>query len=586
MRYLRMFTNAAAGGVLFGTYLAVLVLQLNPQLPLPSMAALRWGGAVLAFYTPYLSAGLYFLLLARDLLAWRPFRPAWVSVRLLAWVGAAAAAAAAGLMWANLGGFAPVLTATSAERFRDGAWATSASAGILLTIAALRFSFGRRRSRPVAVLFAVAWVASILVPLWLRGPGEAPVRLPLRAPASLAAVRPAPIRFAPRVRVFAVDGASLGFVRQRVAAGRLPNLARVLDRGAVMDLATLRPTQAEPVWAAAATDKVPQKNGIRSNVRYLVDGTTTDAADVLPDYCFAYALVGQGFVRPVDLTSFALTARPIWDILRDYDIASGVAGWPLTYPARAELGYVVSDRFDEAASSPLRLADSPAADPTTAVDVARETFDAWQTRPWSDVLPALSAEEPEPTGLNRVRWDRAYHDTAAALEQQFAPRFAAVRYEGLDALSHNYLHEALPELFGEPRSIDAARSIVDRYYDMLDDLIGQAMRDLGPGDLLLVVSGFGMEPTSLDKRLLARLLASPDLTGTHESAPDGFLMAYGTNAGAGQLPRGSIADLAPTVLYYLGVPVGRDMDGFPRTDLFAPTFVMEHPVKYVATHEK
>ena len=69
-------------------------------------------------------------------------------------------------------------------------------------------------------------------------------------------------------------------------------------------------------------------------------------------------------------------------------------------------------------------------------------------------------------------------------------------------------------------------------------------------------------------------------------APDGFLIAYGTNVAARQtLPRGAIVDLAPTVLYYLGLPVGRDMDGFARTDLFSTTFVLEHPVKYVATHE-
>ena len=76
------------------------------------------------------------------------------------------------------------------------------------------------------------------------------------------------------------------------------------------------------------------------------------------------------------------------------------------------------------------------------------------------------------------------------------------------------------------------------------------------------------------------------MTGTHESAPDGFLLAYGTNVASGQFPRGAIVDLAPTVLYYMGVAVGRDMDGFARTDLFVPAYVFEHPVKYVASHER
>ncbi len=40
MRYLRMLTNALAGGVLVALYLGVLVLQLNPQVPVVSITAL------------------------------------------------------------------------------------------------------------------------------------------------------------------------------------------------------------------------------------------------------------------------------------------------------------------------------------------------------------------------------------------------------------------------------------------------------------------------------------------------------------------------------------------------------------------
>ncbi len=53
------------------------------------------------------------------------------------------------------------------------------------------------------------------------------------------------------------------------------------------------------------------------------------------------------------------------------------------------------------------------------------------------------------------------------------------------------------------------------------------LETLGPEDVLLVVSGFGMEPVGLGKRALARILGQPDVSGTHESAPDGFLLAYG-----------------------------------------------------------
>jgi hypothetical protein len=580
MRYLRMMTNAIAGGILVAAYLTVLVLQLNPRMPLVSAAALRWTGAVLAFYTPYVSVGLLFLLLFRELMAGRALRPAWLSVRVLAWLGAFGAGGAAAITWANLTAVRGMLTDAAALRMRDGAWITTGCAVVLLVIAVARYSFGRKGSQAAGVVMIVTMVMSVAGPLWVRGPGETPVRLPHRW------LPPARIAQAPRVRLLAFDGGSLGFIRQRVAAGQLSHLARVIDHGAVMDLASIRPTQVAPVWVAAATGKTAERNGIRSNDAFRVTDADVDVIDVLPDYCLAQGLVDQGFIRALDATSNSVQARTLWDILGDYGLTSGIANWPLTYPAHASLGYVLSDRFDEAATSPLRLADARAGDPTTAVDVAREIFDAWQARPWHEVLTTFSRGEVQPVEVDRARWDRAYSDTAASLEQQFALRFSAIRYEGLDAFGHIYLRQAQPDLFGDPRWVFPQRPVLDRYYGYLDGEVGKAMAQLASGDLLVVMSGFGMEPVPLWKRVQARMLGGRDLTGQHESSPDGFLMAYGTNVAPGQFPRGSVTDLTPTVLYYLGVPVGRDMDGFARTDLFLPTFAMEHPVKYVASHEK
>jgi hypothetical protein len=202
------------------------------------------------------------------------------------------------------------------------------------------------------------------------------------------------------------------------------------------------------------------------------------------------------------------------------------------------------------------------------------------------VVVPFTQGELTPFDINRARWDRAYSDTAASLNQQFAPKFRAVRYEGLETFGHDYLRQAQPELFRDPRWTAAVRPVLDRYYAYLDGEVGRAMQALSPGDLLLVMSGFGMDATPLGKRLLDRLIDGRERTGTHESGPDGFLLAYGTAVATGQLPRGAVTDLAPTVLYYMGIPVGRDMDGFPRTDLFLSTWTIEHPVKYVASQER
>ena len=94
-----------------------------------------------------------------------------------------------------------------------------------------------------------------------------------------------------------------------------------------------------------------------------------------------------------------------------------------------------------------------------------------------------------------------------------------------------------------------------------------------------------MEPSPPPKRAIMWLLGLSDPPGTHEPAPDGFLLAYGTHVAHGSFDRGSIVDIAPTVLYYMGLDIGRDMAGFARTDLFLRTYTLDRPVKYISTHE-
>ena len=85
---------------------------------------------------------------------------------------------------------------------------------------------------------------------------------------------PKPASLDRRVTMLMFDGASLDFMTPDVAAGRLPNIGRIFDQGAVLHLATLRPTQAEPVWSAIATGRNPIDNGIRSAAKYRAFGGT------------------------------------------------------------------------------------------------------------------------------------------------------------------------------------------------------------------------------------------------------------------------------------------------------------------------
>jgi hypothetical protein len=64
-------------------------------------------------------------------------------------------------------------------------------------------------------------------------------------------------------------------------------------------------------------------------------------------------------------------------------------------------------------------------------------------------------------------------------------------------------------------------------------------------------------------------------------------MAYGAPvAKARSLRRGSVLDVVPTLLYFLGLPIGRDMDGFARADIFQPAFTEERPLTFIPTYDR
>jgi predicted AlkP superfamily phosphohydrolase/phosphomutase len=578
MRFLRMLTNSLLAGALGAAYLTILVLQLNPQVPLLSASAWRWFTTVCLLYGVHLAVTFYVVIVIREFFMLRVLSPGWASVRVLAWMAAALAALAATLMWLNVRGFQAALTEDAARRMTVGAIATTGSAAVLLVIAIAHYSFGRRGSRVGATLFVLAALASLMLPLAARGPA-----VPL--PATVAPLPPAETRrnAGPRLVMLLLDGASLEYILPRVAEGRLPAFARLLDKAAVMDLATVRPTQPDPVWAAVATGMYPSKNGVRSAASYFARNDTR-AVDLLPDFCLSHALVRLGFVRDEPNAATTWRARPLWSIISSAGVPVGVARWPLTYPAEEVNGFLITDRFHQLVGSIAEF--DRAAAPRDALPGLEATFS--EPIDVSDALPAAvgnRASSPEASALRRDRvYSRAMHDLSAEMR----PRFTALRYDGLDIVGHYYFRYTQPRTFRDVPEEERRRfsQVIDRYYAFIDGEVGGELDALRPGDLLMVVSGFGMQPMNPVKQAMGRLLGDPDFSGTHERAPDGFLIAYGTDADPGRRQRGSIVDVAPTVLYFLGLPAARDMDGFARSDLFTRAFTAERPIVFIPSYSR
>ena len=318
MRYLRMLSNSViAAGVASG-YLMALVLQLNPSISIDPATLLPLALVFGVAYGANITVAFYALIVMRQILAVEVLSPGWLSVRLLSWLCTIAAVTGSTLMWLNWRGFGDVLDPLTRDRMFLGAVYVTAAAVIFLGLGIAHL--GRRGGRISATILVTTMVLSVAAPIVARGPARQPdvpesASSPLTSPEGPATDA--------HIRMLMFDGASLEVILSSVAAGRLPNIARILDKGSVLHLATLRPTQAEPVWSAIATGRYPMANGVRSALVYRAFGSGTPI-QLLPDYCFSQALVTFGFLSEQSQTANDLLARPIWNILSDRGASVGV----------------------------------------------------------------------------------------------------------------------------------------------------------------------------------------------------------------------------------------------------------------------
>ncbi len=122
-----------------------------------------------------------------------------------------------------------------------------------------------------------------------------------------------------------------------------------------------------------------------------------------------------------------------------------------------------------------------------------------------------------------------------------------------------------PDSRWSPERIAKARIALERFYQFTDGLIGVLLEDIGPDDLVIVMSDHGFE---------APKPGTKGVTGAHYSkaAQHGVFFARGREIRAGAGTSGlAITDVTPTVLRWLGIPVGEDMDGKPAAFLETPS---------------
>ena len=349
-----------------------------------------------------------------------------------------------------------------------------------------------------------------------------------------------------------LDGADWRHLDPLMAAGAMPELARLVREGRRGVLATEQPPLSPLLWTTMVTGVSPLEHRI-------LDFARRRPTDGLPE----------------PITSSERLAPAIWNMASGAHRRVVVLGLWATYPAEPVDGLLVADRFfsflhpDEA--PPGSVAPAERAEwATDRLRRAQSSADLVALRtylPWLDeaqLSRALAAPKPyaHPVGaLRRILIETATYDALFRdAVRELDPDLALLYVQGTDSIGHAFARYAPPALPGV-EAADVARygGVPDAYFQHLDTLLG-AYRRLAErrGARLLLVSDHGFR-WAADRP--AGLSASAHGTAAKWHREEGIWLLWGRGVRAGTGADGGVRQVCSTLLDLLGMPPGISLAG-------------------------
>ncbi|MEO6708922.1 MAG: alkaline phosphatase family protein, partial [Planctomycetota bacterium] len=392
-----------------------------------------------------------------------------------------------------------------------------------------------------------------------------------------------------RLMLIGVDGADWARIRPLMAAGRLPNFARLCDGAYQAPLATTRPTWSPIVWTTIATGVREDVHGVLDFTEVALPGLSRGVMRTYPKYRSAPMLpqnvglaamfdmlVHRQFVEEFPVTALQRHHKAVWNILSDCGVKTGVVRWWATWPAEKIDGWMYSDNGPLMQAFALTRLENGSVNATTAnqtwpLELADESVhmlaedgefhsgreDAAEKILAHEIFSGLN--EAERTKLRNhpgamtefeliVHGDQYTNRRALKLWNEKKVSMLAVYLRAVDNLSHR---------------IGALTGTVDKTYEFTDKLLGDLLDAGGADTTYMLVSDHGWCYT-------------PGRDYGHHQGQSGVIIVKGPGVAANSADlKPSVLDITPTILAFYGLPPSSDMPGkalggvFSRDSKFA-----------------
>ncbi len=160
-----------------------------------------------------------------------------------------------------------------------------------------------------------------------------------------------------------------------------------------------------------------------------------------------------------------------------------------------------------------------------------------------------------------------------------------IKLKGLGTVSKYFYQYARSRIFENiPESeIKQYGWVIEKYYEYYDSIIGNLISTTGDDELLIILSLFEYEPLPYWRRILVNLLGDRDLYVYNPINSRGTIFMYEKNALKKDYPMNAISifDIFPTLLYYSGFQLSKDLQGEVIRDIFNEDFLLNNPIDII-----
>lgn len=354
-----------------------------------------------------------------------------------------------------------------------------------------------------------------------------------------------------KIMFIGIDALDWKLLDQLILDDTVPNFIKLKQNGTSAKINTNDRGGSAVYWTTIATGQLRHKHGIRGFVTKAPDNET------------------------IPFTSNMRKSKAFWNIFSEYDFSVGVVGWYVSWPAEKINGFMISSYYAIEDTEQLTWKGTIYEDTPHMVypEELKEEVDGYILTAGERYLHNLrniikpSALKKEYRVVHETKWsflsDEIFHEIGINLYLKRKPQVFAIYFQCLDVVGHRF---TFPEKERQKESNLNFGNVQKNYYLYTDKILGQYIRAADSNTIIIVVADHGLRE------------------GHHTN--NGVFMISGPRIKRNVWsPKPiNLTDILPTMLYIMGLPIAKDMDGELYLEAIEDKFLATNEIQYIRSY--